>query len=423
VRLEAAAGRPHAVVVGLDCITGLQTARILSQRGVPVVGIVADRRHFCARTRVCKRILTSKLAGQELIDTLRRLGPALPEGGVLFPCTDLSVLALSRHRDELSSWYRLVLPDHDILETLIDKVRFARHAQSHGLAVPKTHILESRSDAEEAASNLAFPAVLKPAVKTADWQRQTRQKAIPLNDSHELLSTYERCSSWASPLLVQEWIDGSEADLYSWNGYYGQSGTPLVSFIARKIRQWPPQTGTSSLGVECRNDAVLAESLRLLTGIGYRGLGYVEMKRDHRTGRHFIIEVNVGRPTGRSAIAEAGGVELLFTAYCDAAGLPLPDRRVQRYGSAKWIYLRHDLQSAVHYWRRGELTFRNWWRSVRGVRADAVLDFHDPLPFAADLLHTARVVTGRRQQATAQWQEPLPASVKFSPSTETNSHS
>ena len=30
---------PHAIVIGLDSITGLQTARILSQRGVPVIGI------------------------------------------------------------------------------------------------------------------------------------------------------------------------------------------------------------------------------------------------------------------------------------------------------------------------------------------------------------------------------------------------
>ena len=34
---------PPAVVVGLDNITGLQTARILAARGVPVFGIVADR--------------------------------------------------------------------------------------------------------------------------------------------------------------------------------------------------------------------------------------------------------------------------------------------------------------------------------------------------------------------------------------------
>lgn len=70
------------------------------------------------------------------------------------------------------------------------------------------------------------------------------------------------------------------------------------------------------------------------------------MKRDPETGRQYAIEANVGRPTGRSAIAEAGGVELLHTMYCDVAGLPLPNGRTQTYKGTKWIDVRHDLQSA-----------------------------------------------------------------------------
>ena len=33
---------PWAVLIGLDCVTGLQTARILSGRGVRVVGIAVE---------------------------------------------------------------------------------------------------------------------------------------------------------------------------------------------------------------------------------------------------------------------------------------------------------------------------------------------------------------------------------------------
>jgi predicted ATP-grasp superfamily ATP-dependent carboligase len=105
------------------------------------------------------------------------------------------------------------------------------------------------------------------------------------------------------------------------------------------------------------------------------------MKRDQRTGQHFIIEPNIGRPTGRSAIAEAGGVEILYTKYCDLANLPLPANREQKYEGVKWIYLMHDIQSSFYYWRRGELTFREWWRSIRGPKYFAVLSWNDPAPF------------------------------------------
>ncbi|HKZ01966.1 MAG TPA: hypothetical protein VJ180_06995, partial [Pyrinomonadaceae bacterium] len=62
----------------------------------------------------------------------------------------------------------------------------------------------------------------------------------------------------------------------------------------------------------------------MFQSVNYRGLGYVEMKRDVNTGKHFIIEPNIGRPTGRSAIAEAGGVAMLYAAYCDTVQRTLP---------------------------------------------------------------------------------------------------
>ena len=383
-------GLPPAIVIGLDNVTGLQSARLLDARGVPVVGIVGTPGHFASRSRAVARVISSELSGPGLVRTLNALAGTLSRRGVLVPCTDLAVLTVAEHDTDLAERYDFVEPQHDVVELLMDKVRFARHATTSGLAIPQTHILESRADAVRAAGQLGYPAVLKPPVKTVEWQRSTREKVIPVDSSDELLAAYDRCSAWASPLLVQQWIDGEESDLYSCNCYYDRQSQPLATFIARKIRQWPPQTGTSSLGEECRNDEVLEESLRIFSSVGYRGLGYVEMKRDRKSGRHYVIEVNVGRPTGRSAIAEAGGVELLFTAYADAARLPLPSARTQHYGSAKWIYLRHDLQSALHHWRRGDLRLTEWLKSLRGVRSDAVLSLRDPLPFAADLLQAAR---------------------------------
>jgi predicted ATP-grasp superfamily ATP-dependent carboligase len=149
----------------------------------------------------------------------------------------------------------------------------------------------------------------------------------------------------------------------------------------------------SSLGEECRNDEVLQAALRLFGSVPYCGFAYLEMKKDVRSGGLFAIEANIGRPTGRSAIAEAGGVELVQTAYCDALGLPLPEARIQRYGNAKWIYFARDVVSAWYYHRQGELTVRDWLRSLRGLRMDAVFSRRDPLPFVLDSISGfARVI-------------------------------
>jgi predicted ATP-grasp superfamily ATP-dependent carboligase len=128
----------------------------------------------------------------------------------------------------------------------------------------------------------------------------------------------------------------------------------------------------------------MKQTVELFTSVRLRGLGYLEMKRDAHSGQYRIIEPNIGRPTGRSAIAEAGGVPLIYSMYCDLAGLPLPARREQTYRGAKWIYFKNDLASSWHYWQKGELTVREWVRSLRGHKRDAVFSRSDPLPFLLD---------------------------------------
>jgi D-aspartate ligase len=384
--VSPAEGRPPAVIVGLDCITGLQSARILAARGVPVVGLAANRRHFCARTRVPELIVQAPAGGEPLVRALERLDARLPPGRVfLLPCTDRAVMTISRARDRLSDRYAFVLPDHDVVEGLLDKVEFTEHAQRHGLPIPRTVILRSRRDVARAARELRFPIVVKPAIKDARWLAATGAKAFMVHDAADLSALYERISGWSDLLIAQNWVEGGEDALYSCNAYFGRDGRPLVTFLARKVRQWPPDTGTSSLGIEVRDDAVLQLSTSLFASAGYSGLAYLEVKRDRRNGGYAIIEPNLGRPTGRSAIAEQGGVELLLTAYCDALGLPLPGQRQQTYRGAKWIYWRHDLQAAIVRHRRGELTVGEWLRSVRGPAVEAVGSLRDPLPFVADM--------------------------------------
>ena len=383
-------GHPPAVVLGLDTITGLQTARILAARQVPVIGVTNSLRHYACRTRACTSVVQADLRSEDVVDALVRLGPQLDGRAALFPCTDLTVLQISRHRDRLAPWYHVALPEHAVVDMLMDKVGFLRHAQENGLPIPGTVIIESRADAVRAARTLSYPVALKPPLKSALWQSHTSAKAFQLDDEQALLETYDRVASWSDRFIAQEWVDGGVDALYSCNAYFGEGSRPLVTFIARKLRQWPPHTGTSSLGEECRNDEVLSETLRLFAGLDYRGLAYVEMKQDARTGRHLIIEPNIGRPTGRSAIAEAGGVELLYTAYCDMVGLPLPADRQQRYVGAKWIDDRRDVQSALYFLRRGQLGPGDWWRSVRGPKWHAVVSRSDPQPFVHDLLQAGR---------------------------------
>jgi predicted ATP-grasp superfamily ATP-dependent carboligase len=295
---------------------------------------------------------------------------------------------------------RLPLAPHDVVDRLMDKSGFATYAMEASLPVPRTVVLESVADAAEAARTLTFPCVLKPPVTSPVWRAHAGAKAYPVRDAAELMAVYDRVAGWAPCLVAQEWVEGGEEALLSCNAYFDGGSTPLVTFVARKLRQWPPRIGTSASGVECRDDELLDATIALFGGIGFHGLAYLEAKRDSRTGRLSIIEPNVGRPTGRSAIAEAGGVELVHTAYCDALDRPLPAARQQRYGDAKWVDLRRDAQAAAVAFRNGDLTVREWIASLRGPKAHAIWSASDPRPFAVDISHA--VGEGMRM-ATRRW--------------------
>lgn len=383
-----------AVVINLDCFTGLQTVRILAGHSIPVIGIAKDAEHFCSQTNVCKNKIFVDTKSEALIEKLVQLGPSLPEKAVLFPCADSSVLLISKHRKQLLPWYHIVLPEHEIVEMLMDKMTFIEYAQKEGLPIPQVYFLRSRKDAEEAVENLVFPIILKPTLKSQQWETNVKHKAFKIFEPGELLKLYDRYSRWADVLMAQRFVQGRDTNHYTCNCYLNRSSQPLVSFVSRKMRQWPAATGTACLSLEYRNDTVLNTTIDLFRRVGFYGLGYLEMKQDANDSKHYIIEPNIGRPTGRSALAEASGVELLYTKYCDVIGQPLPENREQQYNGVKWIYFRRDLQSSVYYWKRGELSFFQWLKSVRGRKMEALFSWKDLKPFLGDLTRAMKLALG-----------------------------
>lgn len=386
--------QPVAVVVGLDTVVGLQTARVLHRRGVPVVGIASDPRHYCARTRAATRVVAAPTAGEGLIDTLEVLADDLPDHPVLYPCRDPSVVTVSAHRDRLDR-YRLALPEHAVIEDLTDKGRFAALAARLGVRVPVTRVVSHGDELVEAADAVGFPCVLKPVFRDDTWQDHSPAKAFLAADPAALRQVFAQVGSLACRFVLQEWVPGPATAQLTCNALFGEHGEPLATFVSRKVRQWPPGTGEGSMGVAWPDDEMRALTVELFSRVGLRGLGYLEAKRDPRDGGLVVIEPNVGRPTGRSALADAAGVELLYGMYCDLTGRSLPSFGAQLPTDLRWVFLRTDLQAGARQWRRGEIGLGAWLRSYRGPKVDAVISARDPLPALADVVRSARRLVRR----------------------------
>ena len=184
--------KPCAIIVGLDSLQGLQTARIFAQRDVPVIAIAKDPKYHSCYTRVCEEIIFANTENEELVETLTNLGPKLSQKAVIFPCQDNNVLNVSRNRHKIEKWYHIALPPHDVVEKLMDKASFCSFAQKEGFPVPRTFILKTRSDAEMAAQKFDYPCILKPSVRNPDWLKYTSLKAFKVYNADEFLSVYDR---------------------------------------------------------------------------------------------------------------------------------------------------------------------------------------------------------------------------------------
>ncbi|RPH59308.1 MAG: carboxylate--amine ligase, partial [Acidobacteria bacterium] len=170
--------RAVAIVIGLDSITGLQTARLLARRGIPVWAITNNLSHFAAHTRVCRKILQADTASEDLIVLLENIADGFSVKPVLYPCSDNSVLQISRNRARLEDHYHLALPSHEAVMLLMSKAGFAHHAMEHGFRVPITVDVYQKSDVEAAIPRLRFPCVMKPALKDVRWLSQSKKKVL-----------------------------------------------------------------------------------------------------------------------------------------------------------------------------------------------------------------------------------------------------
>jgi len=101
--------RPIAIVIGLDCITGLQLTRVLHRCGIRVIGIATNPDHFAPRTRCVSEIAIVERNDRALLECLRTL--ATKDRSVLMPATDTAVAFVAQHGNELSSLFHLANPD------------------------------------------------------------------------------------------------------------------------------------------------------------------------------------------------------------------------------------------------------------------------------------------------------------------------
>jgi D-aspartate ligase len=319
-----AAARTPAVVIGAD-VNGLGSIRSLGQAGVPVFVLDDDRWHPGMHSRYAHPVIARGMSGPALVESLLTLRARLGHRPMLFMTSDDQVRTISEYRSRLAGAFHLGLPDHSSVCELLHKWSFHRLAESHGFPVPRTIAIRDESDIA-ALAEIRFPAVVKPGTKDLISSKRSVPRACRVTSREEAEALCRKILPTAPDLIVQEWIEGADSDIYFCLQYRAKNGVTVRSFSGRKLRSWPPQTGSTASCVAAPEVEAILEPLtsRFFDAVGCVGMCSMEFKRDRQNDTFLMVEPTIGRTDWQEEVATLHGVNIPLAAYCSELELPLP---------------------------------------------------------------------------------------------------
>jgi D-aspartate ligase len=367
-----------AVVLG-GSVNALSHTRSLGRRGIPVL-IVDHERRLATYTRYATPIILDTDADhlEGWLDALRRVGRRLPGPAVLLPTADELVSLVADHADELSAWYRFLVPAAADVAAIVDKSSQYARAAAAGISVPETRTPTSIEEVTAIADEVPYPVLLKP--RGDESRRAFGHKARPVDSAAELVALFKEHDAPGVRFLVQELVPGPDDELYGYWAFWDVDGHEHSWMTRRKVRQYPLGFGTGACQESVSAPEVAERSRQLLQAFNYRGLVGVEWKRDSRDGRIRLMEINPRTVIGNQ-LAISSGIDLPWIAYRALAdpATSLPPNHDFKVG-VRWVNEDLDPKAFRDLRRAGRITTWGWVRSLLGTRSWALWSWRDPRP-------------------------------------------
>lgn len=357
----------------------LAIVRSLSARGVPV-SLSASQTCWALRSRYCARRYVVPLresAADYWENLLLGNTDAALDGSVLFACSDEAIEFISTRRDRLARRY--LLDDHLASQqvAMLDKRETLRLAAQVGIPTPKQWQVHEVADVDAIQSSLDFPVLLRP-IHSHKFQRVFRKKLFIVRDASELRAKVAEAVAHGVEVIVCELIPGPDDLLSSYYTYIAPNGQHLFHFTKRIIRRSPPNFGLGSYHATEWLPDTAEMGKRFFRGIGFRGLGNVEFKRDPRDGQLKLIEVNA-RFTAAQELLVRAQMDIAWIVYLHVTGGGVPSANGFKEHLRLWYFL-EDFDSYRDLRALGQLSFLSWVRSVARPQVLPYFSLHDPKP-------------------------------------------
>lgn len=358
-------------------------ARSLGRLGVPVYAFHDGAWLPSAVSRYVHRNLAwdfESHAEAASVAHLVEVGREIGGQPILIATDDAAAMLVADHARRLREVFRFPDQPAGLTRTLASKKELFLLCRKLDIPAPATSFPGSHADVLGFLEEAVFPIVVKAIdARFIPWRRGGLSVLVA-HTRQQLLEYYARVEDPANPnLMLQEYIPGGPDSIWMFDGYFDARSECLTGFTGQKIRQYPPYTGPTTLGVAVRNDAVIESACRLLKGVGYRGIVDMGYRYDRRDGSYRLLDVNPRIGATFRLFAGGDGLDVARALYLDLTGGVVP-ASTYRDGRRWWVE-NYDTLAAVDYWRDGALTFSQWLHSFENVEEAAWFAPDDPLPF------------------------------------------
>ena len=364
---------PSTPVLALKAHHGtLGIARSLGRLGVAVHVMDADPGHPALASRYVTGAHIwnfGRAPADRSVERLLELGRMLGAGTVLIPTSDDTAELVAEHAGTLREIFRFQENPPELVRALSNKRELHELAGRHGIPTADTRFPGSLEEVRHFAASAGFPVMLK-ASDGLRLQARTGKKMVIARSAAELIEWYQRLEDPSDPvLMLQEYIPGGDDTIWMFDGYFDRNSDCVFGVTGKKLRQFPVHTGATSLGICLENPPTREQTCRFMKAIGYRGILDIGFRYDARDGRYKLLDPNprIGQ-TFRLFVSREGW-DVAHLLYLDLTGQPLPVATPVE--GRKWMVEDWDLESALDYWREGELSFPEWLASYQGVAESA----------------------------------------------------
>lgn len=305
-----------AVVLDIDTPIGLTVIRALGSQGVPVIGIGYSATALGMSSRYLTRGLVRAATPAGLIRQLLKLSSELGEA-CLFASSETDIVFLNRYRDRLGG-FKLMFADERRMTSVLDKARTYAAAARVGVPTPRTVQIERLEEAEALSTTLRYPVVLKwsnplTAGHLLKPLGLAPDKARYCHSPRELLDYLRQFKSARAYPLIQEYCAGYGLGQF----ILMKEGRAHFTFQHRRVHEWPPEGGFSSVCESMRPDLhqdLMDKSIALLRELEWEGVAMVEYCHDPATGQFALMEIN-GRFWGSLPLAYHAGANFPMLSY------------------------------------------------------------------------------------------------------------